>query len=372
MSENLYHPGLEGIIAGESAICSLGEGLAYRGYAIGELAAQARFDEVAYLLLHGELPKRDELSAFRQRLAENATVPHQVVDFLRQIPHNISMMDVMRSGASALAHWDPEVADNSHDANVRKAERLLAQLPVILAARHRLLREMEPVPPDKQRGLVENLLWMLFHRAPTEQAVRAMDISLILYAEHDFNASTFTARVVASTLSDLHSAVTAGIAALKGPLHGGANERAMEVLREIGTADKAEAWTRDALARKVRIMGFGHRVYKQGDPRAILLKPICAEFAAATGHADMERLADIVEQIVVAEKHLPPNLDWPSARLYFYLGLPIDTYTPLFVVSRVTGWSAHVIEQLDNNRLIRPLARYTGPAPRPWVPIESR
>ena len=228
---------------------------------------------------------------------------------------------------------------------------------------------MEPVPPD-QRGLVANLLWMLFHAAPTEQAIRAMDISLILYAEHDFNASTFTARVVASTLSDLHSAVTAGIAALKGPLHGGANERAMEVVREIGTADKAEAWTRDALARKVRIMGFGHRVYKHGDPRAILLKPICAELAAATGHGDMERLADIVEQIVVAEKHLPPNLDWPSAETLLLSRLA-DRHLHAAVRRQPRdGLERHVIEQLDNNRLIRPLARYTGPAPRPWVPLE--
>ena len=194
----------------------------------------------------------------------------------------------------------------------------------------------------------------------------------MLYAEHEYNASTFTARVVASTLSDLHSAITAAIGALKGPLHGGANEQAMEVLRKIGTADKAEAWIRDALARKERIMGFGHRVYKDGDPRAKMLKPLCAELAAETGDAGHGETGRHVERIVGEEKHLPPNLDWPSARLYHYLGLAIDLYTPLFVVSRVTGWSAHVIEQLDNNRLIRPLSRYTGPAARPWVPLESR
>ena len=199
-----------------------------------------------------------------------------------------------------------------------------------------------------------------------------MEMSLVLYAEHEYNASTFTAHVVASTLSDLHSALTAAIGALKGPLHGGANERVMDVLNEIGSPDRAEAWVRDALAKKVRIMGFGHRVYKDGDPRAKVLKPLCVELAAESGHQDLERLAEVVERIVVEEKHLPPNLDWPSARLYHYMGLPVDLYTPLFVVSRVAGWSAHVVEQLDHNRLIRPLGRYIGPARRSWVPLEAR
>jgi citrate synthase len=194
----------------------------------------------------------------------------------------------------------------------------------------------------------------------------------VLYAEHEFNASTFTARVVASSLSDLNSAVTAAIGALKGPLHGGANERVIDILREVGSADRAESWIRDALAKKRRIMGFGHRVYKEGDPRATLLKPLCAELAARTGNTDTEAMADVIERIVRDEKNLPPNLDWPSARLYHYLGLAVDLYTPLFVISRIAGWSAHIVEQLDHNRLIRPMSRYTGPAPRPWVPAESR
>ncbi len=195
-----------------------------------------------------------------------------------------------------------------------------------------------------------------------------MEISLILYAEHEFNASTFTARVVASTLSDLHSAVTAAIGALKGPLHGGANERVLDVLKQVGSAANAEKWIRDALAKKVRIMGFGHRVYKDGDPRATLLKPLCAELAAETGNQEMEATADVIERIVRDEKKLPPNLDWPSARLYHYLGLSVELFTPLFVVSRVTGWSAHIIEQLDHNRLIRPVSKYTGPA---CAPLDS-
>ena len=199
-----------------------------------------------------------------------------------------------------------------------------------------------------------------------------MNVTLILYAEHEFNASTFTARVVASTLADLHSAVTAAIGALKGPLHGGANERVMDVLKEVGTPDRAETWVRDALAKKVRIMGFGHRVYKTGDPRAKYLKTLSRQLAERTGKTDLEEIAEVIESVVVREKGLPPNLDWPSARVYYYLGLPIDLYTPLFVLSRVVGWSAHVIEQHDHNRLIRPRARYTGPDLRPFVPVEDR
>jgi citrate synthase len=346
--------------------------LRYRGYPIEELAENATFEEVAYLLLHGELPNQAELADFRKRLGAGAAVPSEILRVLRKIPRGAPMMDIMRTGTSLLAHWDSETGDNSHEANVRKAERLVAQLPVILAARHRLVAGKEPVSPDADRGLAENLLWMLNRRDPSPEWVKALDVSFILYAEHEFNASTFTSRVVCSTLSDLHSSITAAIGALKGPLHGGANERVMEVLVEVGTAEKAEEWVRNALANKRRIMGFGHRVYKKGDPRAAYLKPLCGQLARQAGHKDMEQIAEIIETIVTGEKGLPPNADWPSARLYHYLDLPVELYTPLFVVSRVTGWSAHVIEQLDNNRLIRPLARYTGPERRAWVPLEQR
>ena len=372
MSEPVYSPGLEGIIAGETAVCSLADGLRYRGYAVEELADRATFEEVAYLLLHGELPKEAELSAFCKRLAAASQINTAILAALRSLPVGTPMMDVMRSGARLLAHWDAEVADNTHDANVRKAERLLAQLPVVLAARHRLNQGKEPIAPDERLSLSANLLWMMHRRVPDERQVKAMDVSLILYAEHELNASTFTARVVASTMADLHSAVTSAIGALKGPLHGGANERVLEVLEQVGSPDRAEAWIREALANKVRIMGFGHRVYKTGDPRAAYLKTLCAELAEQTGNQDMERTAATIEGIVTAEKKLPPNLDWPSARLYHYLGLPVELYTPLFVVSRVTGWSAHIIEQLDHNRLIRPMARYNGVANRGWKQIAER
>ncbi len=372
MTEPIYSPGLEGVVAGETAISTITGGLHYRGYSIEELARQATFEEVAYLLLHGELPNATELEGLKERLRAEAHLPAPIIELLRKIPADAPLMDVMRTGASALAHWDDEVADNSHAANVRKAERRTAQLPMILAARHRLVQGKEPTHPRGDLSLAGNLLWMLFRKEPVERLTRAMDISLILYAEHEYNASTFTARVVCSTLSDLDSAITAAIGALKGPLHGGANERVLDVLQQVGTADKAEAWIRDALARKQRIMGFGHRVYKTGDPRATLLKPLCRELAAETGNDDMEAMADTIETIVREEKGLPPNLDWPSARLYHYLSLPVELYTPLFVVSRVTGWAAHVIEQLDNNRLIRPRSNYTGPPERGWVPLAER
>jgi citrate synthase len=305
-------------------------------------------------------------------LADAAVIDASILDALRHIPPDVPMMDVMRSGCSLLSHWDVDANDNRRNANLHKAERLLGQLPIIMAARHRLRSGREPIAPTGGQSLAANALWMLTGQPPSEQHVRAMDASLILYAEHELNASTFTARVVCSTLSDLHSSVTAAIGALKGPLHGGANERVMGVLAEVGSADRAEAWVRNALALKVRIMGFGHRVYKAGDPRARFLKPYCTRLAAQTNNQDMERMADCIERIVVAEKKLPPNLDWPSARLYHYMGLPIDLYTPLFVVSRAVGWCAHVIEQLDHNRLIRPRSNYIGPAPRVFVPLDQR
>ena len=372
MTEEIYRPGLEGIIAGETAVSTITGGLQYRGYMIEDLAEHATFEDVAYLILRGRLPNAGELDAFRTNLGQSAQVAQPIIDLLRAIPPEVPMMDVMRTGASALAHWDPDVAKNDTEANLHKSDRLLAQLPVIMAARHRLRQGAEPVPPDPKRSLADNILWMLSGEEPSERRVKAMDVSLILYAEHEFNASTFTARVVCSTMSDMHSSIAAAIGALKGPLHGGANERVMEVLQEVGSADKAEAWVRDALAKKVRIMGFGHRVYKTGDPRARYLKTLCGELAKETGHEDMEQMADTIEQIVTGEKKLPPNLDWPSARLYHYMDLQIDLYTPLFVVSRVTGWCAHVIEQLENNRLIRPRAKYTGEEGNKWVPVAER
>ena len=363
MSET-YSPGLEGVIAGETAISTVETGLTYRGYAIEELAENSTYEEVAYLVLYGELPTSGQAAEFRARLCAAANVPQEIIETLRKIPASAPTMDILRSATSLLAHWEPEVADNSHAANVRKTERLLAKLPVIVAARQRLKSDQEPVAADSKLPLPANFLWMLRGEKPSERQVKALDVSFILYAEHEFNASTFAARCICSTLSDLHSAITGAIGTLKGPLHGGANERALEVLLSVGSADKAERWVRDALARKVKIMGFGHRVYKDGDPRAVILKRLTAAVASETGNQELEKTAEIIEQIAWTEKKLPPNVDWPCARLYHYLGLPRDLYTPLFVIARVVGWSAHVIEQLDNNRIMRPRALYNGPAVR--------
>jgi citrate synthase len=367
-----YSPGLEGVIAGETSISTVETGLTYRGYAIEDLAENSTYEEVAYLILHGDLPTADQATAFRQRLAAAAAIPGELIETLRHIPPAAPSMDVLRSAVSLLAHWDAEAADNSHDANIRKAERLLAQIPVVVAARQRIKNGQQPIAADRSLTLPANLLWMLRGQKPSDKQVQAMDVSLILYAEHEFNASTFSARCVVSTLSDLHSGITAAIGALKGPLHGGANEAAMGVLEEVGSPDRAERWIRQALAEKRKIMGFGHRVYKTGDPRAVYLKKLTAAVATETGNQAMEQMADTIETIVWSEKKIPPNVDWPAARLYHYFGLPVDLYTPLFVVARVVGWSAHIIEQLDNNRIMRPRGLYRGPAPRKWTPMERR
>jgi citrate synthase len=372
MSSERFYPGLEGVIAGETAVSTVEGGLTYRGYGVEELAREASFIEVAYLLLYGELPTQEELADFQSIIAESDDVDPSILEFLARIPLNAPAMDVLRTGASALAHFDPQADDDGSDANIAKAVRLLARIPVLIGARFRATRGLPPLESHPELGFSGNLLYMITGKEPSPSFERAMDVSLILYAEHEFNASTFTARVVASTQSDIYSAVSAAIGALKGPLHGGANERVMEVLREVQAHGDAEAWVRQALAEKRRIMGFGHRVYKQGDPRAVILREYCRQLAVESGSIELEDIADTIESYVRREKGLPPNLDWPSARLYHYMDLAIDLYTPLFVASRVVGWSAHVIEQCENNRLIRPRSRYVGQPLRPFVALADR
>lgn len=372
MSTEPYFPGLEGIIAGETAISSIAGGLSYRGYSIAELASDSTFLEVAYLLLQGELPTEEQLADFKSILDESSSIDPSILEFLRSIPLHVGAMDVLRTAISALSHFDPQLDDESPSANIAKTIRLLAQIPVVIAARHRICQGLPLIEPDPELGFTGNLLYLITGRQPTQSEERAMDVSLILYAEHEFNASTFTARVVTSTQSDLYSAIVAAVGALKGPLHGGANERVLEVLQEVATPENAEGWVREALASKRRIMGFGHRVYKTGDPRAVILKEYCTRLARQTGDTSLEQIAGTIETAVQEEKGLPPNLDWPSARLYHYLGLDVELYTPLFVASRVVGWAAHVIEQSEHNRLIRPRSRYIGAAPREYVRIEQR
>ncbi|GIW79886.1 MAG: citrate synthase 2 [Gemmatales bacterium] len=368
----VYSPGLEGIIAGETAISTITGGLRYRGYPVTELAEKACFEEVAYLLLYEELPTQKQLDDFQRRLAAHRQLPQPLIDLLKAVPKNAVPMDVLRSAVSILAHFDPDTEDNSRDANLRKAERLLGQIPVVVACHHRLAKGQEPIPARSDLSHAGNFLYMLRGEEGSADEVRALDVSLILYAEHEFNASTFTARVVVSTESDLHAAVTAAIGALKGRLHGGANEKVMDLLRQVGGPENAEKWIRDALARKERIMGFGHRVYKTGDVRAEILKTYARKAAQAKGETKWEETAEIIEKILAEEKKLFPNLDWPAGRLYYALDLDVPLYTPIFVMSRVAGWAAHVIEQLGSNRLIRPRARYTGPDLRSVKPISER
>lgn len=372
MTEPEFRAGLEGVIAGQTAISSIEGGLSYGGYSITDLAEQSTFLEVAYLLMHGELPSLDFFADFQSLVSEAATLPDALPDFLAQLPIHVEGMDLLRTGISALGHFDPQPRETSPEVMLAQATRLLGEVPLLLGACYRVRRGLPALTPGPDRSYPGNLYYLLTGNEPTPVQETALDLSLILYAEHEFNASTFTARIVASTGSDYYSAITAAVGALKGPLHGGANERVLEVLQEIGSPKNAAAWVRDQLDRKQRVMGFGHRVYRNGDPRAKLLKPYCRELAEETGNTDLEEIAETVEQLMLKEKKLHPNLDWPSARLYYYLRLEVELYTPLFVCSRIAGWSAHILEQCRNNRLIRPRSEYNGPAPRPFIPLEER
>lgn len=374
MSNPAYSPGLEGVIAGETAVSTVEGGLRYRGYPVGELCEHVTFDEVAYLLLHGELPTTTELTSFQSRVAASRQIPDAVRTLFRSLPPDAPPLDVLRTAVSALAHYDPDTADNSHVANLRKTERLLGQMPVAIAEHHRITKGLAPIPANPTLSHAANFLFMLTGTEPTADAVKALDVSLILYAEHEFNASTFTGRVIVSTMADLHAGIVGAIGALKGPLHGGANEKVMDVVRSAGGPDSASAWMLAALARKERIMGFGHRVYKSGDVRAGILKKYARSAATAAGPEALkwEDTADAIERVMAEQKNMYPNLDWPAGRLYHAMSLEIPLYTPMFAMSRVAGWAAHVIEQLDNNRLIRPRGLYTGEGLRTVKPIGER
>ncbi len=365
--------GLEGVTATTSAISSIiGSTLTYRGIDINELAEHSTFEEVAYLLWYGELPSQDQLDRFKQELISHRAISSETIDFIRRFPRDANSMVSLRTAVSALAFADPLAADMSADANNQKAVALLAQFPVLVAAIHRLRCGEEPVSPDPNLGEAANFLYMLTGDRPTDSRARIMDIALILHADHELNASTFAARVAASTLSDMHSAIVAAICTLKGPLHGGANEAVMKTLESIGSVDAVPAYLRGALERKDKIMGFGHRVYKEGDPRARWLKRLSSQLADETGDRKWYEMSELMEQEMKADKGLLPNVDFYSASVYTYMGVPRDLFTPIFAVSRASGWIAHVLEQYENNRLIRPRAEYVGPAARGYVPMSER
>ncbi len=369
--------GLEGVVATTSKICYIDgeEGvLAYRGIDIHELADHSTFEETCYLLWNGALPTKSQLQELHQRLASERQLDPAIIEMLRSLPRGAMPMDVLRTAVSALGLYDPEQKKGDHAANVSKSIRLTSQIAMIVAAYDRLRKGKDVVKPDPSLSHSANFLLMLNGNPPSQTAERALDIALILHADHELNASTFAARVTAATLSDMHSAITSAIGTLKGPLHGGANEAVFHILEEIDArkADPVE-YVRGMLAQKKKISGFGHRVYHTEDPRATHLRKMSEDLCKSSGQAKWFEMSRKIEQFIKAEKKLNANVDFYSASTYHVLGIDVDLFTPIFAVSRISGWSAHVIEQLDDNRLIRPRADYIGPSyPQHWIPIDKR
>jgi citrate synthase len=376
MAEAVKSSGLRNVVAGESAISTIdGERglLSYRGIDIHELAARSTFEEVVWLLHHGSLPTRAQLPAFRAQLARERPIPDALLSVVRALPRATHPMTTLRTAISALGALDPDATDDSLPATSRKAMRLVAQVATVVAAIDRVRNGRAPVAPDPQLPYAANFLYMLSGERPGDPAARAMDVALILHADHEFNASTFTARVAASTLADVHGAITAALATLKGPLHGGANEAVMQALEEIGRDDRAEEWLRETLAAKRKVMGFGHAVYRTEDPRARHLREMSRRIGEETRQRKWYDITAALEKAVRGgPKALNPNVDLYSASLYRALGVPTDLFTPIFAISRMAGWTAHVLEQLSNNKLIRPESDYVGPRDVPYVPIEQR
>jgi len=377
MSTAVVGKGLEGIVAANSGICWIdGDAgvLAYRGIDIHELAERSTFEETTYLLWFGKLPDRAELDEFNKRLTEARTLDPKMIEMLRSFPRSATPMEVLRTAVSALSFYDPDESDNLHDANVSKSFRLTSQIAMLVAAYDRLRKGKTVVEPDPSLGHAANFLWMLNGEKPSDTAARTLDVALILHADHELNASTFAARVIAATLSDIHSAITGALGALKGPLHGGANEAVMRMLFAIDKegSDPVD-YVAGLLAQKKKISGFGHRVYHTEDPRATHLRKMSEELGESSGDAKWFNMSRAIEKYINAEKKLNANVDFYSASTYTMLGIDLDLFTAIFAVSRISGWAAHVIEQLDDNRLIRPRAEYIGPEyPLRYVAIEKR
>jgi citrate synthase len=367
--------GLEGVVANESSICYVfgEEGrLIYRGYDINDLADHSTFEETAHLLLYGDLPTRDQLRGFTADLKAMQKLDRVVQRVIRDAPRNANPTDVLRTAVSASVFVDPDRGNNGREAESRKAMRLIAQLPTMVAMFHRLRNDQKPLSPRRGLSLAANFLYMVSGDVPDKDAEHAFDVALILHADHELNASTFAARVIAATLADVHGAVTGAIAALAGPLHGGANTEVMKMLLEIQAPERAETWIREALAQKRKIMGFGHRVYRTEDPRAAHLRRIAEELGRTAGQLHWSAIQRTIEDVMKREKGLYCNVDFYSASMYYVMGIPLDLYTPIFAISRMSGWCAHVLEQHADNRLIRPRAEYVGHMDRRWVPARKR
>jgi len=365
--------GLAGIIAGDSSICLCGQedqSLLYRGYSIEDLAKHATFEEVAWLLLRGDLPSQEQLEEYQNKLSCLRDLPNALKEILERIPANSDMMEVMRTGCSALGNFEPETA-TTHPIEI--ADRLIASLPSLLLYWYQFHKTGKRIDLNTEtKSHAEHILTLILGKKPTKEHTRCLDVSLILYAEHEFNASTFTVRSIASTLSDFYSAITGGIGALRGPLHGGANEKAMELIQQFTTPDEAEKGILEMLSKKQLIMGFGHRVYTTHDPRSPIIQEWSRTLAQEIGDTTIFPISERIDEVMRREKKLFTNLDFYSASAYHFLNIPSPMFTPLFVISRITGWSAHLIEQRQNNKLIRPLSNYTGSEPRKWIAIDQR
>ncbi len=372
---NVAKAGLEGVVAAQSSISDVNgiEGrLIYYGYDIHDLAEQATFEEIVFLLWNGRLPVRDELDEIKARLNSEAALPDGIKQLIKSIPATANPMDMLRTVVSSLAFYDPDGADMSREANVRRAVRLTAKFPTIVTTFERTRKGLDAIEPRSDLSTAGNFLYTLRGALPDEVATRTMDLAFILHADHELNASTFAARITAATLSDMYSAIASAIGTLKGPLHGGANEGVIKNLVEIGSVDGVEAWLKDALAKKKKIMGFGHRVYRTEDPRATHLREMSRKLGERTGEMKWYEMSRRMEEVMKREKGLNPNVDFYSASTYYALGIETDLFTPIFACSRISGWTAHVLEQYDNNRLIRPRAEYTGPRGLKYAPIDQR
>ena len=367
--------GLEDVVAANSAIADIigpqGK-LTYRGIDIHDLARHSSFEETTYLLWFGSLPTREALAEFSAELASHRALPPQVLTLMKDFPRNAAPMDALRTALSALAFYDPQARDSSRDANVAKAMRVTAQTATIVGAYEQIRRGRQPIEPEEAGSHAESFLRMLFGAEPDPLYARATDLALILHADHELNASTFAARVTAATLADMYSAVVSAIGALAGPLHGGANEQVMKMLQKIGEPARVEAYVTERLEAHQKISGFGHRVYRTEDPRATHLREMSRQLGEHVGNLRWYEISRKVEEVVMQQKHLYANVDFYSASCYFTMGIPIDMFTPVFAVSRISGWTAHILEQYADNRLIRPRAEYVGLKDVPYLPIDRR
>ena len=374
MSEEIKK-GLLGIVVDETTISQVVpelSALTYRGYTVQELCDKCDFEEVAYLVLYGELPNKNQLRKFIKQERSERKLSKQILNDIKKMPRNAHPMDVIRTCVSLMALEDKDTKDNSPKANMRKAMRIFSKTPTAVAAYFRARKGKNIIAPSKNLSFSENFFKMMFNKVPDKEIVRAFDISLILYAEHSFNVSTFTARTITSSLSDLHGAITGAIASLKGPLHGGANEAVMHMMKEIGKPEKAKAWIKNALEKKKVVMGFGHRVYRTGDSRVPTMKHYMFKVAKLLKKEKYTRMYEILEKVMLEKKNIHPNVDFPCGPTYYMMGIDIDFYTPIFVMSRITGWSAHIMEQHASNKLIRPLSKYRGAEVREVMLLNQR